>query len=102
MDENYHEVYEFLVFHRYPTGFSKNQKRILRRRSQEHLYVKRGELLYSRIPNSRAVVKRQVDREWRRVVKTVQERKRIILACHPSVEGNKDDIYSKCTAIKCY
>ena len=56
MDENYQEVYEFLVFHRYQTSFSKNLKRILRRRRQEQFFVKWGQLLYSRIANSRAVV----------------------------------------------
>ncbi len=34
--EDYEELYQFLIFHRYPTGFSKNQKRVLRRRSQDH------------------------------------------------------------------
>ncbi len=27
--EDYEEIYQFLIFHRYPTGFSKNQKRVL-------------------------------------------------------------------------
>ncbi len=29
--EDYEEIHQFLIFHRYPTGFSKNQKRVLRR-----------------------------------------------------------------------
>ena len=41
------DVYEFLTFHRYPTGFSKNRKRVLRRKSQHHFHVKRGLLFYS-------------------------------------------------------
>ncbi len=45
--EDYEEIYQFLIFHRYPTGFSKNQKRVLRRRSQDYFRVKKGVLFYS-------------------------------------------------------
>ena len=79
--EEYDEVYEFLNFQRYPTGFSKNQKRVLRRKSQEHFRVRRGLLFYSGVPNSQADnAKRQgkrVDREWRQVPRTEADRKRI-------------------------
>ncbi len=44
--EDYEEIYQF-IFHCYPTGFSKNQKRVLRRRSQDHFRVKKGVLFYS-------------------------------------------------------
>ena len=50
MGHNYNDIYEFLTFHRYPNSFSKNQKRILRRKSQGHFRVQRGLLLYSGIP----------------------------------------------------
>ena len=84
MELNYDDVYEFLTFHRYPTGFSKNQKRVLRRKSQDHFRVKRGLLFYS--------TKRRADgerRQWRQVPRTVAEQERIIRACHSSVEGKQ-------------
>ena len=88
------EIYEFLTFHRYPAGFSKNQKRVLRRKSQEHFRVKRGLLFYSGLPRSQADdAKRQgkrVDREWRQVPQTEEKRERIIQSCHSSLEGTNN------------
>ena len=84
MELNYDDVYDFLTFHRYPTGFSKNQKRVLRRKSHDHFRVKRGLLFYS--------TKRGVDgqrREWRQIPRTVAEQERIIRTCHSSVEGKQ-------------
>ena len=70
------------MFHRYPTGFSKHQKRVLRRKSQDHFRFKQGLLFYS--------TKRRVDgkrQEWRQVPRTVAEQQRIIQTCHSLVEG---------------
>ena len=81
-------------FHRYPAGFSKNQKKVLRRKSQEHFRVKRGLLFYSGLPRSQADdAKRQgkrVDREWRQVPQTEEKRERIIQSCHSSLEGTNN------------
>ena len=38
-EEEYRHVYDFIGNHSYPTGFSKNEKRILRRKCQEHFCV---------------------------------------------------------------
>ena len=99
MEPNYDDIYEFLTFHRYPTGFSKNQKRVLRRKSQEYFRVKWGLLFYSKVPKSRAVgCKGRVDREWRKVPRTVQEQERIVRACHSSVEGRQESLIKFYTA----
>ena len=79
---DYNEIYDFLAFH--PTGVSKNQKRVLRRKSTEHFRVKRGILSYSKIPKAHAGDKR---RHWRQVPRTVEEQKRILHACHSEKEG---------------
>ena len=90
MDE-YEEFHEFLTFQQYPTGFSKNQKRVLRRRSQNHFHVK---LFCSRVSQSEADdAKRQgkrLDREWRQVVRSEAQRERIIHSCHSSLEGTNN------------
>ena len=83
MELDYDNIYEFLLYHRYPTGFSKNQKRILRRKSQEHFRVKQGLLFYSRVPRS----KTHGHRDWKQVPRTAQDQERIIEACHSSLEG---------------
>ena len=59
---------------------SKNQKRVLRIKSTEHLYVQRGILYYSKIPKALAGNKRQ---HWRQVSWTVEEQKQ---ACRSEKE----------------
>ena len=83
-DMEYIEIYNFLALRRYPTGSSKNTKRILRRKNTENFRVKRGILFYSKIPKSRAAGKR---RQWRQVPRTVEEQRRILQACHSENEG---------------
>ena len=39
-EEEYRHVYEFIANHTYPTGFSKNQKRVLRRKCQERFCIR--------------------------------------------------------------
>ena len=46
-EEEYRHVYEFIANHSYPTGFSKNQKRILRRKCQERFCIRSGLLYYA-------------------------------------------------------
>ena len=90
MDE-YEEIHEFLTFQQYPNGFSKNQKRVLRRRSQNHFRVKRGLLFYSRVSQTEADDAKgqgkRLDREWRQVARSEAQRERIIHSCHSSLEG---------------
>ncbi len=88
-EQDYEATFGFLTFHCYPIGFSKKEKRILRRKCQEHFRVKRGLLYYSALRKCEAdAAKRQGKRmkqEWRRVPKT-GERKRILESCHSSVK----------------
>ena len=37
--EDYEEIYDFLSYGTYPTGFSKNQKRALRKKCNDHFKV---------------------------------------------------------------
>ena len=39
--EEYRQVYQFIANHSYPTGFAKNQKRVLRRKCQECFCIRR-------------------------------------------------------------
>ena len=93
MDE-YEEIHEFLTFQQYPNGFSKNQKRVLRRRSQNHFRVKRGLLFYSRVSQTEADDAKgqgkRLDREWRQVARSEAQRERIIHSCHSSLEGTNN------------
>ncbi len=44
---DYDVLYAFVAFKRYPTGSSKNQRRIIRRKCNEHFSVQEGVLYYS-------------------------------------------------------
>ena len=81
--EVYNQVYQFLRYQRYPSGFSKNQKRVLRRKSQENFCVKKGLLYYAVSRRKRNDGKR----EWRQVPRTQQDINRILHSCHDSLEG---------------
>ena len=78
MMDDYNEVYEFCVSHRYPAGCSKNEKRSLRRKCQKHYKVEKGVLFY------RASDQHQ---QWREVPRDSQHIRRILNSCHSSLEG---------------
>ena len=80
----FNEIYDFLAYRRYPNGFSKNQKRILRRKNAAHFRVRRGMLFYSKMPKSVSGGKKL---QWRQVPRTTEEKNRILEACHSSNEG---------------
>ena len=61
-EEEYRQVYDFIANHSYPTGFSKNQKRVLRRKCQERFCVRRGLLYYA-----------CDDQNWRQVARSVED-----------------------------
>ena len=92
--QEYVEIHEFLSLNQYPTGFSKSQKRVLRRRSQNNFRLKRGLLFYSRVSKTEADdAKRhgkRLDREWRQVARSEAQRERIIQSCHSSLEGTNN------------
>ena len=66
-EEEYRRIYEFLVNHSYPTGFSKNQKRILRIKCQQRFRFRSGLLDYA-----------CEDQKWRQVARSVEDRERIV------------------------
>jgi len=71
----YDEIVDYLLFLRYPDGHDKNQKRILRRKAN-HYRMENGSLYYSLKEN-----------DWRKVIRTEKERKKIMECCHSSAEG---------------
>ena len=47
------EYHDFITHHKYPTGYSKNQRRVIRRKCKEHLTVQDGILMYSTLGSSK-------------------------------------------------
>lgn len=82
--DDYDAVYDYL---NYPTVFSKNQRRVLRRRCLEHFLVQSGVLYYSNTAKSRAET--GVDRKWKMVVRSTAEKERVLRSCH-------SDEHSRC------
>ena len=58
------EIHEFLTFQQYPNGFSKNQKRVLRRRNQNHFRVKRGCSFIPVCPRLKLMMQRDKAKGW--------------------------------------
>ncbi len=77
--EDYDEVYGYLANDTYPSGYNKNQRRVLRRKCLSHFKASGGILYYSKTTSG--------ERNWRVVVKTVAEKKRILEACHSDEQG---------------
>ena len=79
----YDQLYDYVAFSRYPTGSSKNQRRIIRHKCIEHFRVKDGVLYYSAVGTSKVSKSGSCpDRTWKVVVRTEKERRRIIESCH--------------------
>ena len=81
----YDHLYNYLACGVYPTGSSKNQRRIIHRKCIEHFRVEDDVLYHSTRKASKTA--RVADREWRIVVWTEKERIRIIKSCHGSSHG---------------
>ena len=79
--EDYDIVYDYLMKAAYPSGCSKNQRRVMRRRCIDHFKVSGGILYYSKTTSGTD------KRDWRIVVKTVADKKRILEACHSNHQG---------------
>lgn len=78
--EDYEIVYDYLNAGSYPSNWSKNDKRILRRRCANNFKISKGVLYYS-------TKKGGTRNDWRIVVKNDDEKKRIMNACHSNPEG---------------
>ena len=76
----YDQLYEYATFHRYPTGSSKNQRRIIWRRCLEHFRAEDGILYYSSVGTSKVsqLASDSPDRKWKIVVHSEEERRRIM------------------------
>ena len=75
--EDYDALYEFLESHQYPTGYTKNRKRSLKRKAQKHFQARNGILYYSKEPASS-----QGTREWKHVPRSVIDKERILKSSH--------------------
>ena len=76
-ETEYDHLFDYVAFSRYPTG-SKNQRRIIRRKCNEHFTVKEGLLYYSALGTSKvSELKKTGDysgRDWKVVVRMAKER----------------------------
>ena len=65
------------------------KKRSLRRKANEHYKIKSGTLMYSAMSATKANKKKGCfsGREWKRVIKSEDERLRIFTSCHSSTQG---------------
>ena len=80
-EEKYRRIFAFLALHRYPSGFKKNEKRILRRKCLKHYCVKRGLLMYSRMSTNDAK-KKHLNQQWRQVPQSKEDKEGILHSCH--------------------
>ena len=78
--DDYNAVYDYFNSGTYPTCFSKNQLRVLRRRCLEHFLVQSGVLYYSNTAKSRAET--GVDRKWKIAVRSTAEKEKVLRSCH--------------------
>ena len=84
-ETEYDHLYDYAAYNRYPTGSSKNQRRIIRRKCIEHFRAENGVLYYSAVGTSKAVS--YPLREWVIVIRTEKERTKIFESCHSSPHG---------------
>ncbi len=76
-EEEYDAVFHFLRSGEYPAGFSKNEKRALRRKAKDNYKVEKDALFYRPRGGS----------SWKKVPRFWKERERIIDVCHVLPEG---------------
>ena len=82
-ESGYGAIYQYLASGKYETGSSKNQRRIIRRKAQEHYRIENGRLFYSAISSTNTTK----ERTWKLVIKTEEERQRILESCHSGIGG---------------
>ena len=70
---DYNDIFTYLESKEYPNGFSKNQKRVMRRRCKD-FQIKRGLLYYTS--------KADTGGDCRQVPRSNEEAQRIIKSCH--------------------
>lgn len=79
-NEDYDAIFNYLWRNQYPIGFDKSQKRALRRKASNYK-AENGNLYYRASSNARG------PREWKQVPRSVEDRNRILVACHALPEG---------------
>ena len=83
--EDYDSVFNYLQTGKYPKAFDKNQRRVLRRKSQEHFKIDSGVLYYSNV-SSKATATGS-SQTSRIAVRSKEEKRRILESCHSDQHG---------------
>ena len=78
-------VETYLRFGRYPDTYSKGEKANLRRKCHNNYQFSNGVLYYKRAVNGNK--SRKEEENWRRCVRTEEEKQRILESCHAGAEG---------------
>ena len=79
-------VYDFLQ----GNGYTKNQKRCLRRKAQANFTCRNGILYFSKQPTSNGS---QEAREWKQVPRSLKDKERILKSCHDNNAEGKITSY---------
>lgn len=86
-EEDFDGIYQYLAFGRYPTSSSKNERRVIRRRAKAHYRVNNGRLLFC-VTTTATALKEKKERSWKLVIRTREERLRILESCHSGIGGS--------------
>ena len=97
--EEYDGIFVYLQDQTYPDGLTKDGKQNWRRKCTENFKIENGQL-YHRKSNRNSKAKEQdqqsgVDgNEWKRCIKSKEEKERILKSCHSSETGE----LARCTS----
>ena len=84
--EQYDDIFEYLQNNTYPEGLSKDSKRNWRHKCTENYKIQEGQLFHRKSTRSKS--KEQKDEsEWKRCVRTQEEKERMLKSCHSSATG---------------
>ena len=87
-EDEYDILYDFIA---YQKCSSKNKRRVILWKCKEHFTVQDSILMYTTLGSSKVLSLEKegnfTGRDWKVVVKTEKERKRIIKSCHSSAHG---------------
>ncbi len=87
--EDYTAVYSYLENNEYPEGLTKDGKRNWRRRCCENFKIENGQLFHRKCDRKKKEQEQQEPNqsEWKRCIKTNEEKDRIFRSCHSSDTG---------------
>ena len=78
MEAEYDLIYHFLCHREYPSGYTKNQKRSLRRKVDTCYKMDNGVMMFFHTTTGL----------WKQVPRSEKDKERILGACHSLPEGN--------------